>query len=132
MVHLWRDATFDQYVSRRLAVESGAWKASDGSAEPRITFHATECGRYREGLRDGFERTRARFGGSERYLEIEYRQLSDHAFVEEALERWFGQRVSVEETLRRQRGRPKIDYLTNPRDAEAYVDDSLSRGYADY
>jgi len=132
VIHLWRDATFDQYVSRLLAVESGEWKAGDGSAEPRVTFDVAEYGRYRQGLRHGFERTRARFVGSERYLEIEYRQLSDHAFVQGALERWFGQRVSVEEVLRRQRGRPKLDYLVNPAEAEPYVADSLSRGFAGY
>lgn len=130
VLHLWRDATFDQYVSRLLAVESGEWKAGDGSAEPRVTFDAGDYLRYREGIREGLERTRARYGDSDRFIEIEYRQLSDHAFVEALLQRLFGERIAVEETLRRQRGRPKLDYLLNPEAAAPFVEDSLSRGFA--
>ncbi len=65
-----------------------------------------------------------------RYVELEYRQLSDHAFVEELLEGLFGERVAVDETLRRQRGKPKLEYLVNPGEAEPFVADSLSRGWA--
>lgn len=130
LLHLWRDATFDQYVSRLLAVSSGEWKAGDASGgEPRVRFDRDDYLRYREGLREGFLRTRSRYGGSERYVELEYRQLSDRAFVGDLLERLFGERIAVEETLRRQRGRPKLDYVENPADAEPFVADSLSAGF---
>jgi LPS sulfotransferase NodH len=131
VLHLWRDATFDQYVSRLLAVESGQWKAGDGESEPRVVFDRDEYLGYRDGIRAGVERTRARYGGSERFVDIEYRQLADHAFVEELLMRLFGERVAVAETLRRQRGRPKLEYLVNPDAAEAFAADSLSDGFAE-
>ncbi len=131
VLHLWRDSTFDQYVSRLLALESGQWKAGDDEAEPRVTFDRDEYLRYREGIRTGLERTRDRFGGSDRFTDIEYRQLTDHAFVEELLLRLFGERISVEETLRRQRGRPKLEYLTNPDEAAPYAGDTLRGGFAD-
>jgi LPS sulfotransferase NodH len=131
VLHLWRDSTFDQYVSRLLAVESGEWKAGDGSAEPRVTFERDDYRRYREGIRAGFERTRARYGGSERFVDIEYRQLTDHAYVEGLLLRLFGERISVEESLRRQRGRPKLDYLTNPEAGRPFATDTLSEGFAE-
>ena len=75
--------------------------------------------------------TRARYGGSDRYAEIEYSQLLDRAYVADWLERSFGKRIDVEETLRRQRGRPKIEYLRDPADAAPYAADSISRGFAD-
>ena len=87
--------------------------------------------RYRAVLREGFQRTRARYGGSERYVELEYRQLSDHALVEGLFEGLFGERIAVEETLQRQRGRPKLDYLVNPAEAAPFVADSLSTGFID-
>jgi len=131
VLHLVRDATFDQYVSRLLAVESGEWKAADGAADPRVHFEQEDYLRYREGIRAGVERTRARYGGSERYVEIEYRQLSDHAFVEALLERLFGERISVEESLRRQRGGPKLEYVLDKDAAAPFVDDSISGGFAE-
>ncbi len=129
VLHLWRDSTFDQYVSRLLAVESGEWKAGDGAAEPRVTFDRDDYLRYRDGIRTGFERTRERYSGSERFVDIEYRQLTDHAYVEGLLQRLFGERISVEETLRRQRGRPKLEYLTNPEAAERFSGDTLTGGF---
>ena len=129
VLHLWRDSTFDQYVSRLLAVESGEWKAGDGSAELRVVFDRDDYLRYRDGIRAGMERTRARFGGSERFVDLEYRQLTDHAFVEGLLLRLFGERIAVEETLRRQRGRPKLDYLVNAEAAEPFAEDTLSGGF---
>ena len=130
VLHLWRDSTLDQYVSRLLAVESGEWKAGDGSAEPRVAFERDAYLHYRDGIRSGFERTRRRYGGSERFVDIEYRQLTDRAFVEALLLRLFGAHVAVEETLRRQRGRPKLEYLSNPDDAMPFAADTLSGGFA--
>jgi LPS sulfotransferase NodH len=134
VIHLWRDATFDQYVSRLLAVESGQWKAPDSAgqvaAEPRVTFDRDDYLRYRALLRTDIVATRTRFGDSDRYAEIEYRQLSDRAFMSDLLERLFGERVEIREVLRRQRGRPKVEYLTNPAAAEPYADDSIENGFA--
>jgi hypothetical protein len=144
VIHLWRDATFDQYVSRLLAVASGEWKggdrgdSTDGEAagsfrsdeEPRVTFDRPDYLRYRETLRADILATRARYGGSERYVELEYRQLLDHAFVGALLERLFGERIDVAETLRRQRSRPKVEYLVNPVEAEPFTADSISGGFA--
>ena len=130
VLHLWRDATLDQYVSRLLAVSSGEWKAGGGRGEePRVRFDPVDYLRYREGLREGFMRTRSRYGETGRYVELEYRQLSDHLFVGDLLERLFGKRIAVEETLRRQRGKPKLEYLLNPAEAEPFVGDSLERGF---
>jgi LPS sulfotransferase NodH len=130
VLHLWRDATFDQYVSRALAAESGQWKGRDdvraAEPEPRVTFDVDEYLAYRAMLRKEVAATRARYGGSGRYEEIEYRQLSDHAFVADLLERHFGERIEVEEILRQQRRRPKIEYVRNPEDAEPFVNDRLS------
>lgn len=131
VLHLWRDSTFDQYVSRSLAVVSGEWKAGDGGDEPRVTFDRDAYVRYRDGIRTGLERTRARFGGSERFVDIEYGQLTDHAFVEGLLLRLFGEDIDVEEALRRQRGRPKLEYLTNPEEGAPFVGDTLSEGFAE-
>lgn len=140
VIHLWRDATLDQYVSRLLAVASGEWKGGDRSDridgepdvedEPRVTFDRPDYLRYRETLRADILATRARYSGSERYVEIEYRQLLDHAFVGALLERLFGERIDVAETLRRQRSRPKIAYLDNPAEAEPFTADSILRGFA--
>lgn len=134
VIHLVRDATFEQYVSRLLAVESGEWKgleAAGSQPDPRVTFDVDDYLRYRTALRQGVEAVRARYGASERYVELEYRQLSDHAFVEDLLMRLFGERPDVRETLHRQRGRPKIEYLANPEAATPFADDSLRTGFAD-
>ena len=138
--HLWRDATFDQYVSRALARESGEWKAGEERArtgevprvdgEPRVEFDRQEYLAYRQTLRADIEATRERYGGTDRYVELEYRHLTDLAFVAELLERLFGERIDVREGLRRQRGRPKIEYLTNPADAAPFVADSIREGFA--
>ena len=130
VLHLWRDSTFDQYVSRLLAVESGEWKAGAGSAEPRVTFDRDDYLAYREGIRAGLERTRGRFGGSGRFVDIEYRQLLDRSFVQELLLGLFGERIEVAETLHRQRGKPKLEYLVNPEMAEPFAADSISGGFA--
>ena len=134
VIHLWRDATFDQYVSRLLAVSSGEWKAPGDEAastgrresQPRVVFDPADYLRYREAQRSDIAATRARYGGSERYVEVEYSQLSDHDFVEDLLARLFGARIDVEETLRRQRGRPKIEYLSNPDAAQPFTTDSVT------
>ena len=132
VIHLWRDSTFDQYVSRALARESGEWKAGDGGQDedPRVAFDRADYLGYRETLRRDIEATRQRYGGTDRYVELEYRQLTDLAFVADLLERLFGERLDVREGLRRQRGRPKIEYLTNPADAELFVGDSIRDGFA--
>jgi hypothetical protein len=134
VIHLWRDSTFDQYVSRLLAVASGEWKSGAGAAseaELRVAFDRDEYLRYRDVLRADIEATRARYGGSDRYVEVEYRQLLDHGLVSTWLEGLFGERIAVEETLRRQRNRPKIDYLRDPGDAAPFTSDSISGGFAD-
>lgn len=130
VLHLWRDATFDQYVSRLLALASDEWKAGDGEGEPRVRFERDDYLRYREAMRKDIEWARERYGGTDRYVELEYRQLTDHAFVEGLLHQLFGEQLDVREGLRRQRGRPKLEYLTNPADAERFASDSISRGYA--
>ncbi len=132
VIHLWRDSTFDQYVSRALARESGEWKAGDGARdeEPRVAFDRADYLGYRETLRRDIEATRERYGGTDRYVELEYRQLTDLAFVADLLERLFGEQLDVREGLRRQRGRPKIEYLTNPADAGPFVGDSIRDGFA--
>jgi LPS sulfotransferase NodH len=132
VIHLWRDATFDQYVSRLLAVHSGEWKAGGGRVDetPLVPFDREDYLRYRADLRAGFERTRERYGRSPRYEEIEYRQLSEQVFVEELLQRLFGERIDVEETLRRQRGRPKLEYLADPDAGRPFSADSLSGEFA--
>ena len=88
VIHLWRDATFDQYVSRLLAVSSGEWKRpdraadargeeaaahaghggrqadeeADEEAEPaRVTFDPVDYLAYRTALRADIEAARARF-----------------------------------------------------------------------
>jgi LPS sulfotransferase NodH len=140
VIHLWRDATFEQYVSRLLAVSSGEWKspgrASDppgeGSAEEpaRLVFDRADYLAYRSTLRTDVEWARERFGTSGRYVELEYRQLLDHGFVADLLEQLFGERIDVTETLRPQRSRPKIEYLANPEAGEPFVADSIRGGFA--
>jgi hypothetical protein len=103
---------------------------ADEEQTPLVDFDAAEYLRYREELRADVGATRARYGGSDRYAEIEYSQLLDQAFVGDWLERLFGERVAVEATLRRQRDRPKIEYLRDPSRALAFTADSLSRGFA--
>ncbi len=132
VIHLWRDATFDQYVSRALARVSGEWKAGEGGGDEdsRVEFDRADYLGYREALRRDIEAARARYGGTDRYVELEYRQLTDLAFVAALLERLFGEQVDVREGLKRQRGRPKMEYLTNPDDAEPFVGDSIRHGFA--
>lgn len=133
VIHLWRDATFDQHVSRLLAVATGEWKSAAGAPDEGdlvVDFDIAEYLRYRDAMRADVEATRARYGGSGRYAELEYRQLLDHAFMEGWLLDQFGERVDVVETLRRQRDRPKLEYLRDPSAAAPFVDDSISRGFA--
>jgi LPS sulfotransferase NodH len=135
VLHLWRDATFDQFVSRALAVATAEWKAAEGAEEqeltPHIDFDRDAYLRYRKQQRADIAATRARYGSSDRYVELEYRQLTDHALMGDLLERLFGQRIDVRETLRRQRGRDKIEYLRNPSAAQPFVADSITGGFAD-
>lgn len=134
VIHLWRDATFDQYVSRLLAVESGQWKAPDGVGggieDVRVTFDREDYLRFRALQRTDFVATRTRFGDSDRYVELEYRRLSDRAFIVDLLDRLFHERIDIQEVLRRQRAQSKIEYLTNPEVAEPFVDDSIEGGFA--
>lgn len=137
VLHLWRDATFDQYVSRALAMSTAEWKAHDDDGDdeegttPMIDFDRAAYLCYREQQRSDISATRARYATSDRYVELEYRQLSDHAYMAGLLERLFGQRIEVHETLRRQRGRAKIDYVRNPGDAVPFVGDSIRGGFVD-
>ena len=157
VIHLWRDATFDQYVSRLLAVSSGEWKRPDRAADARgeeAAAHAGHGGRqadeeadeeaeparvmfdpvdylaYRTALRADIEAAHARFGSSGGYVEVEFRQLLDHDSVAGLLERLFGERADVTETLRPQRPRPKVEYLANPEMGEPFVADSIAGGFA--
>jgi hypothetical protein len=143
VIHLWRDATFDQYVSRLLALASGEWKSprdagggraaaarQEEAGTPLVTFDRGDYLAYREALRGDIAATRARYGSSDGYVEVEYRQLLDHAHVEGLLETLFGTRIDVSETLQRQRSRPKLEYLANPKDGEPYAADSVERGLA--
>jgi len=133
VIHLWRDATFDQYVSRLLALASGEWKgreASAGGEDPLVAFDREDYLGYREAMRADVEWTRAHYGDTGRCVEIEYRQLTDHAFIEDVLQRLFGERVKTVESRRRQRRRPKLEYLSNPAEAEAFVTDSIRDGFA--
>jgi hypothetical protein len=132
VIHLWRDATFDQYVSRRLAMTSGEWKEAGGGGgrEPRVRFERDDYLRYREAMRRDIEWARGRYGDTDRYVELEYRQLTDHSLVSDLLLGLFGEHVDVREGLRRQRSRPKIEYLSNPADAEAFEADTISKGFA--
>jgi LPS sulfotransferase NodH len=139
VIHLWRDATFDQYVSRLLAVSSGEWKGPDGrpasreggTVEPEpVVFDPADYASYRGALRADFEAARTRYGSTAGYVEVEYQQLRDHLFVGELLERLFGERIDVNETLRPQRSRPKVEYLANPEAATPFIGDSMARGFA--
>ena len=131
VLHLVRDSVFDQYVSRLLAVESGAWKAGDHDAEPRVAFDRDDYLRFRARMATGVERVRNRYGHTDRYVEIEYRQLNDHAFMAALLRQLFGEQVAVEERRTRQRGRPKLEYLRDPGAGAAFAGDSLSSGFAE-
>jgi hypothetical protein len=154
VIHLWRDATFDQYVSRLLAVSSGEWKRPDRAADARdgdaaagvghggrqaddetepapVTFDPVDYLAYRSALRADIEAARERFGSTGGYVEVEYRQLLDHDSVASLLERLFGEPIDVTETLRPQRPRPKIEYLANPEVGERYMWDSIRDGFAD-
>jgi LPS sulfotransferase NodH len=136
VIHLWRDSTFDQYVSRLLAVASGEWKSSGGrgggeESDLVVDFDPDEYVRYRDAMRTDIAATRARYDASNRYSEVEYRQLLDHGFVGAWLEGLFGERIDVAETLRRQRSRPKINYLRNPEESSRFIADSISGGFAE-
>lgn len=134
IIHLWRDSTFDQYVSRLSAVASGRWRgdgASYPSGEPiKIDFDRADYLEFRDQRRQDVKAARSRFGGSGRYLEIEYRQLSDPAFIGGTLESLFGQRVEVEPRLAQQLPRPKIEYLSDPDTAIPFVADTITEGFA--
>jgi hypothetical protein len=95
-----------------------------------VTFDKADYLRYRAALLADVRATRARYGSSDTYVELEYRQLLDHSVVEALLARLFGERIDVAETLHRQRGRPKIEYLSNPADGAPFTADSIERGFA--
>lgn len=135
IIHLWRDATFDQYVSRLIAGATGEWKGAAAGArtedrQPLVTFDRDAYLEYRDALRRDIEATRTRYGGVDRYVEVEYRQLSDHDWVGRFIDGLFGERIAVDEVLRRQRARPKVDYLVNPGEAGPYTADSIANGFA--
>lgn len=131
--HLWRDSTFDSWVSLELARKTGEWQAPTAerstSDRPRIRFDVAAYERYRTRLAADVRGVRERYGGSPRYVELEYDELTDLAAMATLLEGIFGERVALEERLDRQRPRPKIDYLENPDDARPFEADSLRAGF---
>lgn len=134
--HLWRDSTFDTYVSLELARATGEWQAPPPDAverpEPIVTFDREAYLRYRAGLREDVAAVRARYAsGGDRYLELEYAQLSDLNAIAALLERTFGTPVALEERMTRQRPRPKIEYVTNPSEAAPFEHDTLTGGFAE-
>ncbi len=134
VIHLWRDSTFDQYVSRLQAMASGEWRSgreqSASRSAPLVEFDRSEYLEFRSARRRDIEDTRARYGGSDRYVEIEYSQLTDHARMATLLEGLFGQRVELEEKLQRQLPRPKIEYVADPDAAKPFTADSITGGFA--
>lgn len=139
VIHLWRDSTFEQYVSRLRAVSSGQWKGQAGvpgqasasahEAEP-VVFDPDDYREFREQRRRDIEATRDRYSETAGYTEIEYRQLTDPVAMTTAFESIFGERVDLEERLERQSTRSTIDYVSNPEAAAPFVADSISGGFA--
>jgi LPS sulfotransferase NodH len=133
ILHLWRDSTFDSWVSLELARKTGEWKAPTSDASPaqhpRIPFDVEAYERYRGKIAMDTRAVRERYSASTRYVELEYDELTDLVAMGALLERVFGERVALEEGLDRQRSLPKIDYLENPDDARPFQADSLRVGF---
>ena len=131
--HLWRDSTFDSWVSLQLALTTGEWKApaADGAQaeRPRITFDPGAYLRYRARIATDVATMRERYRSSPRYVELEYDELIDLPAMTSLLEQLFGERVELEERLDRQRPLPKTEYLSNPEEASPFVHDSLRVGF---
>jgi LPS sulfotransferase NodH len=131
--HLWRDSTFDSWVSLQLALATGEWKAPGAdrasTEQARIAFDPEAYVRYRARIATDVAAMRERYGASPRYVELEYDELTDLPAMTSLLERLFGERVALEERLDRQRPLPKVDYLSNPAAALPFVDDSLGAGF---
>lgn len=134
IIHLCRDSTFDQYVSRLHAFSSGQWKSQAGQAggdpQEKVHFDAVDYIEFRATRREDVEATRRRYAGTDTYVEVEYSQLTDHDLMAQLLEQMFGERVDVKEKLQRQLTKPKIDYISNPDDAAPFEADSITGGYA--
>jgi LPS sulfotransferase NodH len=134
--HLWRDSTFDTYVSLQLARATGEWKAPTVDAtqdsdrvDARVVFEREAYLRYRSHIQDDVESVRQRYGATGRYVELEYAELTDLERMAALLESLFGEEVRLEERLSRQRPRPKIEYVVNRADAEPFERDSLQSGF---
>lgn len=131
--HLWRDSTFDTYISLQLARETGEWKAPQTdarqNADPRVAFDRDAYIRYRSQIRDDVQSVRQRYGPSDHYVELEYSQLTDLAPMATLLESLFSERVRLEERLSRQRPKRKIEYVINRGEAEPFETDTLRAGF---
>jgi hypothetical protein len=111
--------------------DAGPATVARRDTEPRILFDRDEYLRYRSRIRDDAEAVRQRYGASDRYVELEYSQLTDLERMAALLESLFGEPVRLEARLDRQRPRPKIEYVVNAADAEEFEHDSLRAGFRD-
>ena len=96
----------------------------------KVHFDADEYLEFRATRRRDIEATRQAYGGSDRYVELEYVQLTDHEHMASMLDSLFGQRIELEERLQRQLPLPKIEYLANPEAAAPFEHDSIRGRFA--
>lgn len=137
VIHLWRDQVFDTYVSHLRAKHTGTWmqkkdaaKATgteDEELEPGLPFDREAYLKYRRMMRNRFHRARKHLQGHPAVLSVEYDEIADPAALSERLGDFFGETVSLLETLQKQARRAPISYLANPEEAEAFAQDRLSQ-----
>ncbi|MCC5987626.1 MAG: hypothetical protein JJT95_08080 [Pararhodobacter sp.] len=137
VIHLWRDRVFDTYVSHLRAKHTGTWlqrkdaatatETGDEESEPALPFDRDAYLKYRRMVRNRFHRARKRLQGHPAVLSVEYDEIAAPAALSDRLGDFFGEKVSLRETLRKQARRAPISYLANPEEAEAFVQDRLSQ-----
>lgn len=131
IVHLWRDAIFDTYVSLLRAEASGQWArkreddAQDAPAEG-LRFDIEAYKAYRHMARRWFVRTERKLAGHLHTLRVEYAEIAQPDQLGHRIGAFLGEPVTLRETHVKQTPRAPISYLDNPQDAAPFVNDRLS------
>lgn len=136
IVHLWRDAVFDSYVSLLRAEASDKWLLRKGAkpsqpATDALHFDVDDYKTYRRQVRRWYERTEKRLSDHPKALSVEYAEIAQPEQLAHRIGAFLDEVVTLRQTYEKQTSRAPISYLANPGDAAPYVDDRLAVSPAD-
>lgn len=129
VIHLYRPRMMDTFLSLLRAEASGVWVIRENAGEPPpapdIVFDEKRYLEYRDFSRETFTRIRSTMSDHPRFHEICYDDISNVELMSATLERIYGAKISLQETLIKQSRSTKLGAIRNEGAMAQYADDLL-------